>query len=142
MRLFLVLLVLMISCVPADKIQHDCQLESEGLKTICKLTKIKIQSLTEEEREIFNIKTDKRTIIYGEIEITNMKNQDTIVNLGNYFLIVNGRLSSKLYIDSSADFMLQDQLLKAGESIRQSVYWFFDGLLNMKDYKKIQLSFK
>ncbi|WP_298269793.1 hypothetical protein, partial [Geobacter sp.] len=83
-------------------------------------------------------RVDKLTYVYAKIEIINYSNLPTKYNIGRYYLSYNNKISSGIYIDSVANYLIVESILKPNEKITKSVYWVFQEALNPDDLKNIK----
>ena len=91
------------------------------------------------EVKIPNIESDKLTVIFADIQISNVSASNINYNLNEYRLSLYDKLSSKIYIDSLVDYIIAEKTLGSKKSINKSVYWVFDGVLTKDDLRNIKL---
>ena len=129
----------MFNVFTCNNINHSVQYEKESLKTVCTLNKMRIEKLSNEDHDLYKTETTVRTWIYGKISVYNSSDSTTRYNLRNYYLSLDGRRSSKIYINSFVDIAIQENTLKPYSKKSESVYWVFDYKISKDDIKKIEL---
>jgi len=141
-RYYFIPLMILISICSCNDMKYKLTVGDNNLMVECILSKVKVRSVSENDKNTFNIKVDKLTSIYGDIELINRTSSDVKYNLKNYYLIYGNKTSSHLYIDSYADYILMDSILKPGEHLKKSVYWVFDGEIKASVLKELKLIVK
>jgi len=104
-----------------------------------KINKIITRNVTNTDKIRFNIRSDKFTYIYCKVEIKNTSSLKANYNLSQYFLSIGNKISSSLYIDSVANYIITDEPIDSNETVVKSVYWVFDGIVYPNDVRNIQL---
>jgi len=131
---------MLLGCVrkPIVVLQH----EGGGLKTVSIVKKFEVKHWSAKDQKTFGLQTDRQTIIYGTIQVTNEMSKKQIVDIGDYYLVLNGIKSSRIYIDSFVDYYnITPKEAKPNEVLSADVYWIFDTNLSNKDIRDIKLIF-
>jgi hypothetical protein len=128
-----------LSALLAGKSFAAIAVETDGLQISCAFKKIKIRTVSAEDKTRFQKRTDKESYVYGEIVLSNKSNTEKTYNLRSYYISVNEQLSSKIYIDSIADYIILEKTLKPNEVIKYPVYWVMEGVLKEDDLLKAKI---
>jgi hypothetical protein len=113
--------------------------EADGLQITCTFKKIKIRTVSAEDKTLFQKRADKESYVYGELVLSNKSNTEKTYNLRNYYISVNEQLGSKIYIDSIADYIILEKTLKPNEVVKYPVYWVMEGVLKEDDLLKAKI---
>ncbi|MDR3580429.1 MAG: hypothetical protein P4L44_10740 [Oryzomonas sp.] len=138
-RTIVIIAILITSCSQSKDIDINLAFNRNDININCNLTKIVVRDLDKNYKKLFGVKADKLTYIYGTISIKNISNSFVKYNLNQYYLYYNNIISSGIYIDSVASYIILESTLKPHENVTKSVYWVFDGVLTQKAYKEIKL---
>lgn len=130
-------IVSIISCARSKTIDVNLGIIDKDLKVNCNLNRIYTRNVDELTKRIYP-RVDKLTYVYAKIEIINYSNLPTKYNIGRYYLSYNNKISSGIYIDSVANYLIVESILKPNEKITKSVYWVFQEALNPDDLKNIK----
>jgi len=139
LRKVLCVIMLCVSVLSAAKSYSAILVETDEVQLSCTLKNIKIRSVSAEDRTLFQKRSDKESYVYGELVLINKSNTEKTYNLRNYYIFVNEMLSSKIYIDSVADYIILEKMLKPNEVVKYSVYWVMEGVLKEEDLLKAKI---
>lgn len=129
----------MVSCASGTDINYEVANNNRGIDVTSRLYKIEIRDVSKNDKNNFNLKTDKLTYVYGKIKIKNTLKSENKYNLGQYHLSINNETSSGIYVDSVASYITRDEVIRPNETTIKSVYWVFDRALLPKDMGNIKL---
>jgi hypothetical protein len=138
-KYLLVPLLMVITVGSCNKMDYKTTMENDKIRVECTLQRLKVCRVSEEDKNTFSIASDTLSTVYGDIDITNLTRGEVTYNLKNYRLVLSDNISSDLCIDSFVDFLLVDKVLRAGEHLRESVYWVFKGKLDTADIGELKL---
>lgn len=130
---------IMVSCASGTDVNYEVANNNRGIDATSKLYKIEIRDVSRNDKNNFEIKTDKLTYIYGKIKIENTLKTINRYNLGQYRLSINNETSSGIYVDSVASYIIRDEVIRPNETTIKSVYWVFDRAILPKDMRNIKL---
>jgi hypothetical protein len=99
------------SCSKGVLIDRHIEVDSDSIKVSCTLQRITPFGL------------DTSSVVHAELTINNKTNRVLVFNLHELSLIFPNRKSSGPYIDSFADVLIKDEILKESEFVRHKVYW-------------------
>lgn len=133
------MILVCVSVLSAGKSFAAILVEADGLQISCTFKKIKIHSLTEDEKPRLNIKFDKVTFVYAELIVTNDSDVTKTYNLKKYFIAIDGKESREINIDSIAYFLIQEKVIKPKAVDKYSVYWVMEGVLKEEDLLKAKI---
>jgi hypothetical protein len=142
MKICALIFMLMIgACSPQSNIANEIRYLSDGVSVACYLKKMVVKDISDEDRKIFGIRSDKQTYVFAKLSVVNSSDIAKTINIANYYLSLDNSKSSKVYIDSIADIIISDKKLKPKETYTANVYWVFDGEISQQDFHKLTLAY-
>jgi hypothetical protein len=134
--IWIVAILIISSCA---NINQRLVLEQKGVIVSCKLHRMQVEKVDDENRNMYNIMTDKQTWIHGKIKINNNSDTSAMVDLEDYRLISSSTVSSNLYYDTFVDRLMKPRPIAPQGVIVESVYWVFDRPLQKNEIEHLKL---
>lgn len=129
-----------VACTQTKTINHKFQENDNGIKVTCNINKVLTKTYNLDEVKQLNLTSNLQTFIYGVIDVKNLTTKPVIFNIEDYKLLLGSSISSKIYIDSVADIIINKEVLTPNGHSTKKVYWVFPGNINTDDINKIQVN--
>lgn len=136
----MIIVISSVACTQAKTINHKLQVIDNGIIVTCNINKTQTKTYNLDEVKQLNLTSNLQTFIYGVIDVKNMAAKPVIFNIEDYKLSFDGSISSKIYIDSIADIIINKEVLTPNGHSTKNVYWVFPGSINTDDINKIQVN--
>ncbi|RII26465.1 MAG: hypothetical protein CXR30_16430 [Geobacter sp.] len=129
-----------VACTQTKTINHKSQVNDNGIRVTCNINKVQTKTYNLDEVKQLNLTSNLQTFIYGVIDVKNLTTKPVIFNIEDYKLLLGSSISSKIYIDSVADIIINKEVLTPNGHSTKKVYWVFPGNINTYDINKIQVN--